>query len=98
MEVEPQVRQEAVRRIRVMGREFRLPRSRAARITIGCLLVLGGCLGFLPILGFWMIPLGLFILSYDFATVRRWRRRMEIWWAERRGRRRCRDRNGPSSS
>ena len=97
MEFEPEVAPEPTRRINLMGREFRLPRSRAARITIGTLLVLGGCLGFLPVLGFWMIPLGLFILSYDFATVRRWRRRMEVWWAERRGRRRCRDRNGSAS-
>lgn len=69
-----------------------MPRSRKARIVIGVLLVIGGCLGFLPILGFWMIPLGLLVLSYEFASVRRWRRRSEIWWAERRGRRRARRR------
>ena len=80
------------RKISVMGREFTMPRSRATRITIGVLLVIGGCLGFLPILGFWMIPLGLLVLSYEFATIRRWRRRFEIWWAERRGRRRARRR------
>lgn len=74
------------RSIRIFGREFIMPRSRLWRIVIGCLLVCGGILGFLPILGFWMIPLGLLVLSYEFAMVRRWRRRSEIWWAYRRGR------------
>ena len=72
-----------------------MPQSRLARIVIGALLVLGGCLGFLPILGFWMIPVGLLVLSYEFAMVRRWRRRSEVWWAQRRGRRRPRTKNRP---
>ena len=80
------------RTISVLGREFVMPRSRLLRIVIGGLLVVFGCFGFLPVLGFWMIPLGLLILSYEFATVRRWRRRFELWWAERRGRRRARRR------
>ena len=62
------------------------------RTVLGILLFCGGLLGFLPILGFWMIPVGLVILSYEFATVRRWRRRSEVWWAEKRGRRRARER------
>jgi purine-cytosine permease-like protein len=41
-------------------------------------LVLGGCLGFLPVLGYWMIPLGLIILSIDFPAVRRFRRRWAV--------------------
>jgi len=40
------------------------------------------------VLGFWMIPLGLLVLSHDFATVRRWRRRLTVWWARRRQARR----------
>jgi hypothetical protein len=44
-------------------------------------------LGFLPILGFWMIPLGLLILSYEFAVVRRLRRRSVVWWERRRQKR-----------
>ena len=80
------------RTVPIFGREFAMPRSRRARIVVGALLIVGGSLGFLPILGFWMIPLGLLILSYEFATVRRWRRRTELWWAERRGRRRARRR------
>ncbi len=70
--------------IRMFGREFRLPRSRGVRITIGVLLCIGGVLGFLPILGFWMVPLGLLVLSYEFAAVRRFRRRTVVWWERRR--------------
>jgi hypothetical protein len=75
---------EPVRKITLFGRTFNLPRSRAMRITVGCLLVLGGCLGFLPVLGFWMIPLGLLVLSADFASIRRRRRRLSVWWERRR--------------
>lgn len=85
---------EPARRISIFGREIPMPRSRLLRITIGFVLILLGIFGFLPILGFWMIPVGLLVLSYEFAMVRRWRRRFELWWAERRGRRRSRaDRN-----
>ena len=72
------------RKISVFGREFTMPRSRGLRIAIGVLLTIGGILGFLPILGFWMIPLGLLVLSYEFAAVRRQRRRFVIWWERRR--------------
>ncbi|MGE7369173.1 hypothetical protein ACQKKX_08890 [Neorhizobium sp. NPDC001467] len=68
----------------MLGR-FRLPmpRSRLGRMALGTLLVIGGCLGFLPILGFWMVPLGLVVLSADIAFVRRLRRRIAVWWARR---------------
>ncbi len=71
------------RKISVFGREFTMPRSRGWRIAIGMLLTFGGLLGFLPILGFWMIPLGLLVLSIDLAIVRRQRRRAEVWWGRR---------------
>lgn len=61
-----------------------LPKSRIARLLIGGLLVLGGCLGFLPILGFWMIPLGVLLLSHDLHIARRMRRRFSVWWHRRR--------------
>jgi purine-cytosine permease-like protein len=73
-----------VRKVSIFGREFAMPRSRGARIVIGMLLTLGGLLGFLPILGFWMIPLGLVVLSYEFAMIRRQRRRFVVWWERRR--------------
>ncbi|OLP58607.1 hypothetical protein BJF93_17325 [Xaviernesmea oryzae] len=68
----------------IMGRlSMPLPRTRAPRIALGTGLVFGGCLGFLPILGFWMVPVGLVVLSQDIAYVRRRRRRVTVWWARR---------------
>jgi hypothetical protein len=64
-----------------------LPRSRALRIVIGVLLILGGVAGFLPVLGFWMVPLGFMVLAADFPAVRRLNRRVSIavmrWWRGR---------------
>ena len=64
--------------IKFAGRTFNLPESKVLRLLIGSLLVFGGLLGFLPILGFWMIPLGLIVLSADIAIIRRWRRQGEV--------------------
>jgi hypothetical protein len=69
--------------VRIGGRTFVMPASRLLRVTLGTGLVIGGLLGFLPILGFWMIPLGLLILSIDLAIVRRWRRRSVVWFERR---------------
>ena len=71
------------RRISIGSRHFHLPESRVARIAIGVGLIVGGILGFLPILGFWMIPLGLFVLSQEFGWIRRLRRRFQVWWEKR---------------
>ena len=64
-----------------------MPASRTGRTIVGVLLIIGGILGFLPVLGFWMIPLGFFVLSIDSPIVRKFRRRMEIkigrWWQRR---------------
>lgn len=75
----------------LMGRNYSLPQSRAQRIALGVGLVILGTLGFLPVLGFWMIPLGLLVLSYEFASVRRLRRRAIVWWERRRQKRRPAD-------
>lgn len=72
------------RKISVLGREFTMPRSRGLRVAMGAILIFGGILGFLPILGFWMVPIGLLVLSYEFALVRRHRRRFVVWWERRR--------------
>ena len=72
-------------RIRFGGRQIPLPQSRRWRIGLGLALVLGGLLGFLPILGFWMVPLGLFVLSVDLPPIRRGRRWLSVWWGRRRG-------------
>lgn len=64
--------------VKLGKRKLGLPRSRLFRIGLGSLLVVGGVLGFLPVLGFWMIPLGLLVLSHDLPMVRRWRRRLAV--------------------
>jgi hypothetical protein len=42
-----------------------------ARSVLGILLIIGGCFGFLPILGFWMIPLGGAFIALDIPPLRR---------------------------
>lgn len=42
------------------------------RGLIGLVLIASGILGFLPILGFWMIPLGLALLATDVPPLRHW--------------------------
>ena len=69
--------------IKFAGKTIDLPRSRVLRILIGCGLIVFGILGFLPILGFWMIPLGLLVLSVDIPVVRRGRRRAVVWFGQR---------------
>ena len=65
-------------RLRLVGRSIPLPGHPLLRMLLGVALVLGGLLGFLPILGFWMIPVGLGVLATDIPVVRRWYRRMTI--------------------
>jgi hypothetical protein len=79
--------------IGLAGRRIGLPRSRILRIAIGSALVLAGLVGFLPVLGFWMLPLGLLILSVDLSPVRRARRRLTVGWERRR-----RSRSGRASA
>ena len=59
-------------------RALRREHYRALRLPLAVLLVIGGLFGFLPILGFWMVPLGLIILSVDIPVVRRWRRQATV--------------------
>ncbi len=73
--------------IRIGPKLFRLPKRAPARIALGSGLVVGGILGFLPVLGFWMIPLGLLVLSQDLPAVRRWRRSFSVRMERRGGRR-----------
>jgi len=50
------------------------------RKIVGILLVIGGLLGFLPVLGYWMIPLGLALLAVDWPWARRLYRNLVVWW------------------
>jgi hypothetical protein len=67
----------AYRRAMRYGRR-RLPRG--VRALLGLVLIMGGVLGFLPILGFWMIPLGVGLLALDVPPLRRW---IEHWLKRR---------------
>jgi hypothetical protein len=78
------------RRLRPAIRRLRQPKASPIRIPAGVLLVCGGILGFLPILGFWMLPLGLILLAEDVPPLRSARswmldsveRRYPHWLAE----------------
>lgn len=52
-------------------RWMRKPDLRWLRLVVGALFVLFGFVGFLPILGFWMVPLGLIILAQDSKWLQR---------------------------
>jgi hypothetical protein len=77
-------------RIKIGGYALNLPESRWARIGIGVSLVFLGLLGFLPVLGFWMIPAGFLVLATDVPAVRRFNRRAAVaikgWWIGRKRR------------
>lgn len=76
--------------IKIGSYTLNLPENRWARISIGVSLVLLGLLGFLPVLGFWMIPAGLLVLAADIPAVRRFNRRAIVavkgWWSGRKRR------------
>jgi hypothetical protein len=42
------------------------------RLPAGLLLMAGGTLGFLPVLGFWMIPLGVGVAALDVKPLMAW--------------------------
>lgn len=65
------------------------------RAPLAVLLMCGGVLGFLPVLGFWMVPVGAVLLSQDvpilrgptmrgLGAVQRWWDQAREWWARRR--------------
>lgn len=73
---------------------LREPRARWLRIPLSVALIVGGCLGFLPILGFWMLPAGLLLLSLDIPPLKiptvhaldwlvRCRQRWQMWKLDR---------------
>ena len=46
-------------------RWLRKPSSFAVRLVVALLLMLGGIFSFLPVLGLWMLPLGLLFIAQD---------------------------------
>jgi hypothetical protein len=57
--------------------EHKLPPG--LRSLVGVLLIVAGIFGFLPILGFWMIPVGSAFIGLDIPPLRR---RLKQWLAE----------------
>ncbi|MFA7588353.1 MAG: hypothetical protein WCY11_19560 [Novosphingobium sp.] len=55
------------------------PSARWARIAIGIGLIVAGTFGFLPVLGWWMLPLGLLLLSYDLPFLKQPAHRLLLW-------------------
>jgi hypothetical protein len=53
-----------------VARKVRAPEAAPYRIPAGVALTVGGVLGFMPILGFWMVPLGLAVLAQDVPVMR----------------------------
>lgn len=51
------------------------------RSVLGVFFIAGGLVGFLPILGFWMIPVGAALIALDVPP---WRRRLKSWVARQR--------------
>ena len=51
-------------------RWVRTPAAIWTRVPIAIALILAGFLGFLPILGFWMVPLGLALIALDVPFLR----------------------------
>ncbi len=70
---------------------MRRPERIWVRVPLAILLVLGGLVGFLPILGFWMVPLGILLLADDMPFLRRPAMRalgaVQAWWDRRRAKR-----------
>jgi len=71
---------------------LRRPQVRLVRLPMAALLIVGGIFSFLPILGLWMLPLGLLLAAVDVPLVRRpvtrAMGRIEAWLRRRRQRKR----------
>jgi hypothetical protein len=61
---------------------LRRPSSRVARIPLALLLIVGGTFSFLPVLGLWMLPLGLLLFAQDVPILQRPLAQM-LGWVER---------------
>ena len=61
---------------------LRKPSSRLVRIPLAILLIAGGIFSFLPVLGLWMLPLGLLLVAQDVPMLQKPTARM-LGWVER---------------
>jgi hypothetical protein len=61
------------------SRALREPRAKLVRIPAAGLLIFGGVFSFLPVLGLWMLPLGLLLLAVDLPSLQPPMSRMLLW-------------------
>jgi hypothetical protein len=61
---------------------LRQPSSRFAGIPLALLLIVGGIFSFLPVLGLWMLPLGLLLFAQDVPILQKPLAQM-LGWVER---------------
>jgi len=73
---------------------LRKPSSRLVRIPLAILLIAGGIFSFLPVLGLWMLPLGLLLVAQDVPMLQKPTARM-LGWVERKWIERQRAKNVP---
>ncbi|AOO84600.1 hypothetical protein BHK69_18585 [Bosea vaviloviae] len=65
------IEQEVPQRVASAMRWLRHPSSRWVRIPAGIFLVIGGIFSILPLLGLWMLPLGLMLIAADIPFLRK---------------------------
>ncbi len=83
-------------RLGVLLQALHVGRWRILRLPLALIFLVGGVFSFLPVLGVWMIPLGLLLLAVDLPFLRgpisgliiRARRRGSLWFRCLRARRR----------
>ena len=61
---------------------LRKPSSRYARMPLAIVLMFGGVFSFLPVLGLWMLPLGLLLFAQDVPVLQKPTART-LGWVER---------------
>jgi hypothetical protein len=62
---------------------LRKPSSFAVRLVVALLLILGGIFSFLPVLGLWMLPLGLLFIAQDVPILQKPLVRALAWFEEK---------------
>ena len=79
----PLIESHAMHFVKFGRHKINLPGNRFLRFGLGILLICGGLLWFLPVVGFWMLPLGIAVIAIDIPLVDRWWSRtqpkMEDW-------------------
>jgi hypothetical protein len=66
-------------RVAKVIRWLREPKAKWVRIPVGLALIAGGMFGFMPVLGFEFIPLGLLIIAIDIPFLQKPVARLTLW-------------------